>query len=204
MAWDKEQMFEADWWGDCTNTLGEQLKHLTYSRLMGMPIVNEGGKYAIHQEGRDILDIGGGPCSMLLYTRANKRTVVDPCPYPDWTKARYEAAGIELVRAPAEEFESKHVYDEAWCYNVLQHTQDPQQVIDVMLNSACMIRMFEWVDIPPHPGHPHELKSRKLVEWGGFNERGAWWAESMIGWDYWHGGEYRDLPAFHGYTAEVK
>jgi hypothetical protein len=88
------------------------------------------------------------------------------------------------------------IYDEAWCYNVLQHTRDPQQVIEVMKRSARVIRMFEWVGIPVHPGHPHELKSELLAKWGGFTV----WGETMIGWDHWVGGDYCDLPAFHGYV----
>jgi hypothetical protein len=195
MAWDNEQRFEADWWGDCANTLGEQFKYPTYARLMGIPFVEEGGRYIIDKAGKSILDVGGGPCSMLLCTRAEKRTVVDPCPYPEWTRQRYAAAGIEVVRSPAENF-SGGDYDEAWCYNVLQHTKDPQRVIDMMLASARVIRMFEWVNIPPHPGHPHELKSKKLAEWAGIRT----WAETWIGWDHWVGGEYNDYLAFHGHT----
>lgn len=197
MAWDNEQHFEADWWGDCANTLGEQFKHPTYARLMGTPFTQNGGRYIIDKRGKSILDIGGGPTSMLLCTWADRRDVVDPCPYPLWTMDRYRAAGISLHRCPAEEFTfAGPIFDEVWCYNVLQHTQDPQQVINVMRSSAKILRMFEWVDIPPHEGHPHELKSEKLAEWGEFRV----WGETMIGWDHWLGGEYRDLPAFHGYT----
>jgi hypothetical protein len=195
MTWTDEQGFEAGWWGDCSNTLGEQFKHPTYARLMGMPFINDGGKYFIDKPGLSILDIGGGPASMLLCTRAARRTVVDPCPYPDWTRLRYAAAGIELVQAPAEDFAGGE-YDEAWCYNVLQHVRDPKEVIDVMRRSARVIRILEWVNLPPHPGHPHELKSEKLAEWAGISN----WSETWVGWDHWVGGEYNDYLAFHGYT----
>lgn len=199
MAWDSEQRFEADWWGDCANTLGEQFKHPTYARLMGMQFINDGGRYLLERPGMSILDIGGGPASMLLNTRgASRRTVVDPCPYPHWTVERYRAAGIELIRCPAEEFTTENYYDEAWCYNVLQHVQDPQKVIEVMLAHARIIRMFEWVDLPPHPGHPHELKSAELVKWGGFAN--GWWAQTPVVWDHYIGGEYTSTSAFHGYT----
>lgn len=198
VSWDREQHFEAGWWGDCANTLGEQFKHPTYARLMGMQFINDGGKYFLDQTGRSVVDFGGGPCSMLLATRAEHRTVVDPCPYPDWTVDRYLAAGIDLHRCPAEEFGPDRIYDEAWCYNVLQHTQDPKTVIDVMLRSAKMIRMFEWVNLPPHEGHPHELKSELLAEWGGFTE----WGECVVRWDHWIGpDDYPDTECFHGYTT---
>lgn len=197
MTWGDEQGFEADWWGDCANTLGEQFKHPTYARLMGMPFSNDGGKYVIDRTGKAILDIGGGPCSMLLCTRAAHRTVVDPCPYPQWTQDRYVAAGIEAYRCAAEDFEPDGVYDEVWCYNVLQHVKDPQAVIDVMRRSARLIRMVEWVNIAPHEGHPHELKSELLAQWGGFTV----WGESVVKWDHWIGGEYGDTTCFYGHTA---
>lgn len=200
MAWADEQHFEAGWWGDCANTLGEQFKHPTYARLMGMQFENDGGRYAIDRRGKTILDIGGGPTSMLLCTQADHRTVVDPCPYPDWTRARYEAAGIELVVSTGEDFDSAgQVYDEAWCYNVLQHVRDPREVIATMRRSARVIRLFEWVNLPPHEGHPHELKSAELAEWGGFDN--GWWAETPeVNWEHWIGGDYGRQAAFGGYT----
>lgn len=201
MTWHDEQHFEADWWGDCTNTLGEQFKHPTYARLMGMPFQNDGGRYQLKQPGRKILDIGGGPVSMTLCVEgAARRTVVDPCPYPDWTEARYAAAGIELVRSAGEDFVADEVYDEAWCYNVLQHVRDPREVIDVMRRSAKVIRVFEWVDLPPHPGHPHELKVDALAEWMGFPDAEGWYGSSLVGWDHYVGGHYNYFKAFHGYA----
>lgn len=202
MEWVEPQHFEAGWWGDCANTLGEQFKHPTYARMMGTPFTNDGGRYVIDKRGQSILDIGGGPTSMLLCTWADRRTVVDPCPYPQWTRDRYEAAGIELVGSCGEDFVADQVYDEAWCYNVLQHVRDPREVIANMRRSARLIRMFEWVNEPPHEGHPHELKSVELAEWGGFEN--GWWAEAPeVDWDHWVGGDYGRQPAFHGY-AEVR
>lgn len=199
MAWAEEQHFEAEWWGNCANTLGEQFKHPTYARLMGMEFVNDGGRYVIDRYGKSILDIGGGPTSMLLATWADRRTVVDPCPYPEWTRARYEAAGIEVVGSMGEDFVADQTYDEAWCYNVLQHTRDPREVIANMRRSARVIRMFEWVDEPPHEGHPHELKSAELAMWGRFDD--GWWAQTPeVVWDHFVGGDYGKQPAFHGYT----
>jgi hypothetical protein len=58
-------------------------------------------------------------------------------------------------------------YDEAWIYNCLQHTDDPDQIIKNALKAAKTLRIFEWVDIPPHDGHPVELTKEKLDEWTG-------------------------------------
>jgi hypothetical protein len=204
-AWKDEQHFEADWWGDCSNTFGEDLKHPTYARLMGMEMGNDGGKVGIDLQGHSVLDVGGGPTSMTLKTfRPGHRTVVDPCPYPDWVAARYEAAGVEYLRIPAEELSTDRQYDEAWCYNVLQHVQDPQTVINAMLERAKVVRVFEWVNLPPHPGHPHELHAEELAAWMGIKEDLSngfwrWWPEDTR-WDHYVWADRFSVQAFGGYV----
>lgn len=58
-------------------------------------------------------------------------------------------------------------FQEAWVYNVLQHVMDPEKIIQVAKRAARVIRLFEWIDIPPHPGHPHELTEANLSKWLG-------------------------------------
>jgi hypothetical protein len=58
-------------------------------------------------------------------------------------------------------------YDEAWIYNCLQHTDDPELIIQNALRAAKTLRIFEWADIPPHEGHPIELSKEKLDRWIG-------------------------------------
>ncbi len=58
-------------------------------------------------------------------------------------------------------------WDEAWIYNVLQHTEDPEQVIGNARRAAMTVRLFEWIDIPPHEGHPHMLTEESLSGWLG-------------------------------------
>lgn len=158
------QDFEADWWGSCANTYGEESKQIVYARLMNLSPQNLDGHWPVYDiDGGSVLDIGGGPSSMLLKTiNAGHRTVVDPCPYPDWVAARYEAEGIEYIRSAGESFISPARYDECWIYNVLQHVEDPTEVIAVARRNADRIRIFEWIDIPAHPGHPHELHKTML------------------------------------------
>lgn len=101
---------------------------------------------------------------MLLKTcNGGKRTVVDPGTYPDWIVGRYAAAGIEYVRQPAEHFVGGG-YDECWIYNVLQHVQSPAHVIG-SARAARLVRVFEWIDLPPYEGHLHELKALDLDFW---------------------------------------
>ena len=44
---------------------------------------------------------------------------------------------------------------------------DAQQASIEAKKAAPVLRIFEWLDIPAHDGHPHELKKEKLDEWIG-------------------------------------
>jgi len=163
--------FEAAFWGDCANSYAEETKQLAYANLMGLDAGPwEGGRpWPVYDvNGLSIVDIGGGPSSMLLKCKNFVQAiVVDPCPYPDWVEQRYIAHGVQLLREPAEDFDPPHGFDEAWMYNVLQHVIDPKTVVDVMLRTSKRQRVFEWIDVAPHPGHPHEFHADQLDEWFG-------------------------------------
>jgi SAM-dependent methyltransferase len=168
------QHFESDWWGDCANTYGEETKQIAYAKVMGMdPGPWKGGdKWPTwDMGGRRILDVGGGPASMLLKcTGLVQGVVVDPCDYPAWTLARYDHHGIEVIKAPAEDalpdFRDTS-FDGAWMYNVLQHVHDPRAIIEQMFRVAAVVRIFEWVETEPYLGHPHTLHVEDLQEWCG-------------------------------------
>jgi 2-polyprenyl-3-methyl-5-hydroxy-6-metoxy-1,4-benzoquinol methylase len=177
------QEWEADWWGDCSLTFGEEAKQLTYAHLMGLVNEPHYGKWPVYDlAGKSVVDIGGGPVSLLLKTRRGKNlTVVDPCPYPAWVKRRYEAAGIAQHEEPAETFVSPDRYSEAWCYNVLQHVVDPESVISTAKAHARVLRIFEWIETETNIGHPHTLHAADLDRWiggtgtvGFVNENGAY------------------------------
>lgn len=169
MAWDDDQQWESEWWGNCSNTFGEETKQITYAHRMGLINSPYNGRWPEYDlDGKSVLDIGGGPVSMLLKTRnASVRTVVDPCTYPEWVHARYMEVGIQYVVAPGEQLIIDHIFDEVWIYNVLQHVQDPALIIANAKRSGKLIRLFEWIDFPAHVGHPHELKADLLREWLG-------------------------------------
>lgn len=151
MTWDDDQRSEAAWWGDCSNTFGEETKQLTYARKLGLDPLNIDGHWPTYDlTGRSVLDIGGGPVSLLLKTiNRAKATVVDPCRYPDWIRDRYTTAGIAYLQQPGEQA-TPLGFDEAWIYNVLQHVQDPGQIIRNAKASAPVVRLFEWIGIPAH------------------------------------------------------
>ncbi len=171
------QTFEANWWGDCANTYAEECKQLAYARMMGLdPGAWFGGVPwpSYDMQGRSVLDIGGGPVSMLLKcVNLGEAVVVDPCHYPDWTLDRYEEHGVEVMRLTAEEFFEDipqgmtDDFDEAWLYNVLQHTIDPEVIVHGMMERARTVRIFEWVDTAVTPGHPHVLRAEDLERWVG-------------------------------------
>lgn len=169
MNWDNAQKWESDWWGNCANTLTEDLKQMTYTRLMGLSFINYDGHLVIDLKEKSVIDIGGGPTSILLKCiNFSQGTVVDPCDYPQWTIDRYKSAGIEVKKLPGEELkDTENVFDEVWIYNCLQHTQDPELIIKNAKKLGKTLRIFEWVDEATNEGHPHMLTEEKLNDWIG-------------------------------------
>ena len=143
--------FEKDYWGNCANTFDEDQKHYVYARFMGLTRSH----YSFPVNGSSIIDIGGGPSSMLLKTiNLQRGKVVDPIAYPDWTRQRYAAHNIE-VSVDVGENVTDIGYDEVWIYNCMQHAIDPGKIIANAKAAAPILRLFEWIDIPAHDGHPH-------------------------------------------------
>jgi hypothetical protein len=167
--------FESQYWGDCCNTFDEDQKHYVYARYMGLKQVG----YSFDVGGARVIDIGGGPTSMLLKTinLAARSLVVDPLLYPMWTYDRYSAKGIDSLVVRGEDIFNEG-FDECWIYNCLQHTDDPERIIKNALNAAKTLRIFEWVDVPPHDGHPIELTKQKLDAWIGNEGKTIHLAES--------------------------
>ena len=167
--WDIAQKHEKDWWGNCCNTLGEEMKQLVYAEKMGLKFIEKDGRpFIIDLEGKKVLDIGGGPCSLLLKTiNSPLRVVIDPCEYPSWVEKRYIEAGIEFGQFTGEEIPEDIIqkFDEVWIYNVLQHVQDPEKVIQNAKRAGKVVRIFEWIDAETNEMHPHSLKELDLDKW---------------------------------------
>jgi hypothetical protein len=139
---------------------------------MGLAAIEHSGKYPVYDLGdKSVIDIGGGPVSMLLkaVNAGDLQVIIDPCAYPGWTQLRYADAGIIRFENPAEKFfpQLEGKFDEAWIYNVLQHVEDPAKIIENAKRYAKTVRLFEWIDMPAHEGHPHELTEASLSEWLG-------------------------------------
>jgi len=165
--WQKAQKWEEAWWGFCQNTYGEELKQLLYAKKMRLEFFHNGkSPFNIAGTGKKILDIGGGPVSLLLKCLNIKGKVIDPCNFPKWVELRYMMAGIEYEKIKAEDIKERD-WDEVWIYNVLQHVENPQKVIKNAKKAGKIIRIFEWLDTLENKGHPHILTEKKLNEWLG-------------------------------------
>ena len=150
--------FEKDYWGNCANTFDEDQKHFVYAKFMEIPQTH----YSFDVKGKRILDIGGGPSSMLLKCKNLKEgKVCDPIKYPHWTKLRYaeHKIGVKVQRG---EDVNEEGWDEVWIYNCLQHVDSVERIINNAKRAAPVLRIFEWIDIPAHEGHPVELTKELL------------------------------------------
>lgn len=165
---------EVAFWGECTNTFHEEEKQLVYAGRMGLyPSTQVAHPPTFDIGGRSVIDIGGGPVSLLLKcSNRGKCAVVDPIipELPAWVYHRYFNSGIEVLSIPAEELPHDRRWDEAWLYNVLQHVSSPSQVVRNAIAVSKTVRIFEWIDVPAYEGHPHELRSSDLDAW--FNGMG--------------------------------
>ena len=159
----EDYKFEKEYWGDCCNTFDEDQKHYVYGRMMGL----QQEHYSFKVNNKRILDIGGGPTSMLLKCKDLKEgKIIDPIQYPEWTTMRYLSKNINIEVIPGEECVDLG-WDEVWIYNCMQHAIDPQKIIQNATKASTILRLFEWIDIPAHDGHPHELTEQNLNKWIG-------------------------------------
>lgn len=166
--WKEAQIWESNWWNGCGNTLGEEIKQLMYAERMGLEFVpDESTPYRIEMNGKSVLDVGGGPVSLLLKCVNVRGKVVDPLEYPAWVRERYKLAGIEYEQKKGEEIKENQIYDECWIYNCLQHVDSPEKIVKIIRRISKIIRVFEWIDLPKCEGHLHTLKAVELNQWFG-------------------------------------
>jgi len=166
--WKRAQEWEREWWSNCANTYGEEEKQLLYADRMGLVAFHNGkSPYNFDISGASVIDLGCGPCSLLLKcVNRGACKAVDPLLFPAWVSLRYRDAGIRYERGQAEHITDTG-FDEAWLYNVLQHTEDPALVIQRARRAARIVRLFEWLGIADGTGHLHVLEEEQLNIWLG-------------------------------------
>lgn len=168
MGWNNDQKWESNWHGDCINSYWEETKQQVYAKRMGLLAEMVGGKYPVYDlKGITVLDIGAGPYSMLLKCINFTGYAVDPCDYPEWVYERYRAKRIIFAKYKGEDLENHPKVDEVWIYNCLQHTIDPEKILQNAKKCTKLIRLFEWIDTGTSIGHPHNLTENDLNQWLG-------------------------------------
>lgn len=164
-TWEKAQAWETLWHDKCINTYGEEFKQLMYANKMGLKTFhNSKSPFNFDLNTAKVLDIGGGPTSLLLKCVNVQGTIIEPMHMPQWVNDRYKCAGIKLITAKAENV-IKTKFDEVWIYNCLQHTENPQTIINNALHAGKTIRIFEWINTKVNDGHLHNLTEEKLNMW---------------------------------------
>jgi hypothetical protein len=152
--------FERDFWDRCTNTFDEEQKHFVYGEHMGLPR----HRYQFDAQGKSVLDIGGGPVSILLKCFNLKHgKVIDPIQFPEWVVLRYAMAGVKFQVGFGEDI-SETGWDEVWVYNCLQHVKDPGLLLANARRAGKIVRIFEWLK-PVYEGHPIALTKEALDRW---------------------------------------
>ena len=162
MLWTDANKWEADWHGTCCDgaSYGEEQKQILYANKMGFQFYHDArSPYNIDLKGQSVLDIGGGDISILFKCVNFKGTVIDPCMglYPEWVRERYRFAGITCINQKGEDLDTSVVYDLILMYNLLQHTDSPEKIIKNALSVSKEVRIFDWVNMSKHLGHPQEL-----------------------------------------------
>lgn len=160
MKYDKE----AGYWGDCYSEVafGETCKQRMYMPAMGLTAVDG----MIDLQHKSVIDIGGGPVSMLLRCfNATNLLVIDPIDWPESVKRRYANYGIKVLQCGGESQQVAYlqVADEVWIYNCLQHVFNPIEVLKTAKNLGKKIRIFEWLFTAPDECHPHTLTPELLL-----------------------------------------
>ena len=189
--WEKATEFETNWWGlEPNERWNEEVrKQATYAAKMGLPEDLDIGPTTV-------LDIGCGPTSMLL--RSNRHGApavgVDPLPVSKETLQRYAAANVTFWNHKAEQFDAAEwpSFEEAWIYNCLQHTEDPVAILEEVAKAARTVRIFEWINLDPAPGHPQTLTE-------------SLFAKAFEGWERvsWEVGRFDVAPLWGEYIALV-
>lgn len=166
--------FEQHYWGNCLNTFDEEQKHYIYAKCLQIPhYFDSPYSFSINVS---VLDIGGGPTSMLLKCIDHKKMkVVDPLEFPEWVLQRYKTAGIDFQQALGEDI-NESGWDEVWIYNCLQHVDNPAKLIDNAHRAGKVIRLFEWL-APAYDGHSNILTEENLNKWLQAKGKTIWLSE---------------------------
>lgn len=104
-------------------------------------------------KGKSVIEIGPGRIAGLLFCSNFKLSyILEPTEY-EGVDHLYKRENLLVWKKTAEEIDLPRV-DEVWLFNLLQHVQDPDLLIEKCKQVAKVIRFFEPVDLPTNLEHP--------------------------------------------------
>lgn len=122
------------------------------------------------EESRDsVVEVGPAFHPALCYNEVKNKIVVEPMfdSFPDTVKNYYYQNRIAVIRKQFEEIEEKDIEmlasnsREVWLFNVLQHVQDPDLIVNKCKEYFTVIKFFEPINTPIDTCHPHTFD----LEW---------------------------------------
>ena len=108
--------------------------------------------------GKEVLDVGCGPRSMLEFFPKSRKTYIEPL--GEEYKKMYEFLnGDPMFAVPAEQFvpELENKFDFVWCHNVLDHCYDWRMVLENIfryIKPGGYFYIATDAGFPPNDGHP--------------------------------------------------
>jgi hypothetical protein len=154
LNWVEAQKYERNWW--LTSSDQHAWEQSKADLVAGFIRIDQGSP------NHSIIDIGSGPFSILQRVSVKSGTALDPIDFGP-LEAGYHRCGIRRLIKRAEDLsEADGHWDEAWIYNCLQHVENPEAVLDATRVVADLVRIFEWVNLEPYPGHLHKLTPERL------------------------------------------
>lgn len=163
-VWREAQKGEADYWGDQELTNDNVKTEIRFQKVYAdwMKIPPDR-----NMQGANIIDIGGGPVSLLLQCHHfSAAMVVDPLPLKECSADRYKRAVIGYHQYAAEDLLEdfpENFFDEAWIYNCLAHVMDPGLILRQAKRIAKRVRIFEVMIEVEDYMHPWKL-NREFFE----------------------------------------
>lgn len=117
-------------------------------------------------DGKSVIEIGPGRISALLFCENfSKSYIIEPTEY-DGIDHLYENPNLEIIKKTAEDWEFEKV-DEVWLFNLLQHVQDPDLLIQKCKENSKVIRYFEPIDCPINNEHPFSFNREDFINYFG-------------------------------------
>ncbi len=117
-------------------------------------------------KGKKIIEIGPGRISGLLFCENyGESYVIEPTEY-EGIEYLYTGKNIKIIKERAEDMDLPQV-DEVWIFNLMQHVQDPDLLIEKCKKCSKIIRFFEPIDLPTNREHPFTYSKDDFFEYFG-------------------------------------